>query len=453
MWKWIWLELGLLVLAACPSYAAVVTKVGNGDDGTDLEEVSPLSEGPIVLARAETIRLLEKLNVVGIAGLGLLLPDVSSTELYLVTSDSRAILTSDQGNFHADLSGRVYARTLAHPHAPTRFYPIALTLSIEQLVSLHLHEALHRALSSEIRENEGIVSQITLAMTSPGATYDQVAQTMEGLTPKRSSPHMFLPGDPTLGSTAGGFTERQSDHPSNVGLGFRQFFGSSPNFGVHRMYLLHSDLYPLAGPRSPLGFGIEGTLLATEKGNYVGPLGLSARYRAISSNDFDLGVWANVAFNTISSDDFKNSPFGRDVYTFGLSMRKSFEPFYVENFLGFCPAGQSGNSPDLLFFYGNTLNAKIRGGYRLGQFDLGAFVELHLGDYRVLNNGVSRDYGRFHILSLGPELAFVSGNISVGLSGRMIVNSNQGATFDYLGNLLGAGIAQGGIGLSVSMGF
>jgi len=76
----------------------------------------------------------------------------------------------DEGPFHVNLMGKVYARTFPEPHAATRFFPAAAKLDSEQLQALHIHEALHRALPDSVREDEAVVSEITLAPSATAAT-------------------------------------------------------------------------------------------------------------------------------------------------------------------------------------------------------------------------------------------------------------------------------------------
>ncbi len=68
--RFFWLALFFLNVCA---YAGP-NKIGNGDEGADLEGATSITTGPIVEARDQAIALLKKLNVEGVNGLGLLLP-------------------------------------------------------------------------------------------------------------------------------------------------------------------------------------------------------------------------------------------------------------------------------------------------------------------------------------------------------------------------------------------
>lgn len=69
------LALGLSQALAFTAQASV-TKVGNGDDGADLEALTPITSGPIFEARQRAVETAKKLNVIGVPGLGLLIPEL-----------------------------------------------------------------------------------------------------------------------------------------------------------------------------------------------------------------------------------------------------------------------------------------------------------------------------------------------------------------------------------------
>src|SRR5262245_41269243 len=93
----------LIVALILASFAEIscgaTTKVGNGDDGTDLEGFEEISSGPIVESRQKAAELLKKLDVHGISGLGLLIPEVEKAALYMAKRDVQANLDDDQGAF------------------------------------------------------------------------------------------------------------------------------------------------------------------------------------------------------------------------------------------------------------------------------------------------------------------------------------------------------------------
>src|SRR5262245_2740168 len=139
--KW---SMMLLFFAAATS-AASTTKVGNGDDGTDLEGATPITRGIIFETRAMAVANLKALNIQGVAGLGQVIPELERSDLLMCKADVAAMSTEGSWESSED-SKQVYARTFPEPHAPTRFFPAALKLSRDQLIALHTHEALHRAL-------------------------------------------------------------------------------------------------------------------------------------------------------------------------------------------------------------------------------------------------------------------------------------------------------------------
>lgn len=173
-----------LFLLAKVSHAAEVTsgvmaptRVGNGDDGTDLESAKKVESGILIETRADAMARIAKLNAQNVPGLGRLLVEIEKSEIFYVAHDVKP--TAESGSDGIERNAQVvFARTFPEPVAPTRFFAGALTLDREQLVALHIHEALHRALPSDLRENESTVSQLTLALSAPDSTHDRVQAAM-----------------------------------------------------------------------------------------------------------------------------------------------------------------------------------------------------------------------------------------------------------------------------------
>jgi hypothetical protein len=437
MSKRIWKLMAALSLGIAVS-AAAANKVGNGDDGTDLEDMQPLTSGPLAESRDRAVALLKRLDVGAVRGLGDLIPEVQHAELYLDKQDMTANQPVDEGTFHTNLNGFVYARTFPMPHAATRFFPVANGLDRGQMVALHIHEALHRALPANIREDEPVVTALTLAITSPDATNDRVRETAARYVSDSS-----LAGE-----------EEHFKQPSSIGYGYREFWRPNPpsNFRIARMHVLQSDLYPFGGANTPFGFGIRASFIQGPGGNQTGPLGLSAKLRLWSRRDFSVGIFGEASLNALSAEELKNSPFGRDVFTLGLSLRKDLRRFYIENYVSFDTAGKSKQTVGLITYqygYGGVVDAKIRGGYRLGAFELGAFTELHLASsFKVSGGAFEEDFGRYRILSAGPEISYTTEDYALGVQGRFLLDSTKNANFDFLGNLMGPGVSQGSIGIS-----
>ncbi len=429
------------------------TKVVNGDEGQDLEGAQAIQSGPIFESRQLAVNKLRGLNVSGIPGLGMLIPEVESSSLYLGRQDLRAILPEDQGTFHQSLTGRVYARTLAQPHSATRFFPIANKLELDQLVALHIHEGLHRALPISVRSDEGIVSKLTLSMTAPEATHDGVRDTVIAVIPMQD---LRLLSQDSLGRPP---EEEHFKKPSSLGYRLREF--QAPNrptqYRIDRMHSIHSVLYPFGGVNTPFGMGIEASAITGPKGSNLGPLGLSANLRVWSFRGFDVGLWGDVALNTLSAEELKNSPYGRDVLTLGISARKDLSLFYIENYLSVSFGGSTREKIGLIEYkheYGEVINTKIRAGFKFWKLDLGGVGEIHLADYMKVSGGsFTFNSGRYRIVSVGPECMFVSEDWSLSLFGRWIAGTTKDANFDFLGNLMGPGVSQGGVGVSVAIFF
>lgn len=444
-----------VLFALCASIAqAGPGRIGNpGDDGADLEGADPIKSGPIIEAREKALELVKGLGTESITGLGTLVPELEKSDLYLANRDVNAGLPEDQGGFHSDMRGLVFARTFTEPHAPTRFFPIAEKLSQDQLVALHIHEALHRALPASVRENEAAVAAITVAFASPNPSKDRVSAAVN---------RWFVPST-TQASSVQDIPERAlARTPSLLAYTLRNF--SAPKgpalYSVSRMHLIQSYLYPFGGEEASVGVGIEASLVSSgsgsDAGSRMGPLGVSTRMRLWSGRGFDIDAWGNISLNTLSADELKNSPVGRDVGSLGLAMRKDLRFFYVENILGYSFPG-SADYPigpyTYQYAYGGVVSASARAGTVIGPVEWGGFAEFALADYfRVSGPGLpSQDTGRYRVLTAGPEFSFRSGEFQAKLSGRWMVNASKDVNYDTLGNLLGQGMGQGGVSASLGV--
>ncbi len=459
---------GLLATVSLTAYAEGYVIVGNGDDGSDLEGVTKIETGLVVTARDKAVTLLEKLNVVGIPGLGNLVPEVQHSPLFIAKENVVSSLVSDRSNFHSDVSGKVFARTLAQPYASTRFFPISLKLEEAQLVALHIHEGLHRALPADYRQDENVVSEITLALTSPQASHDSVKEITQRLVRENdirySSPSLGGYGS-SLPSISGLGHERMS-RPSSVGYSLSQFWqgGASTFSSVNRLHVIHSDLYPFGGVDTPFGMGLQMSALeGPASGLQMGPLGIAARLRAWSIRDFEIGIFAQASVNLLSAKEKATSPVGRDVFTAGISMRKTIERFYVENFLSVTapgivaynfPSTFRGGGEYLTYDYGTSVNAKIRTGYRSNTVEIGGFIDLFVVDHFIISGrNFNQDTGRFKLVSIGPEASIRFDEVTVSIFGRHILSTDRDVNFDYLGNILQTGAALGSVGASVAVSF
>jgi hypothetical protein len=458
----------LYILATPIAATAATTKVGNGDDGSDLEGFSPITSGPIFESRAKAVAQLKKLNVQGIPGLGTLLPEVEKAELFMAKRDISANLNEDQGTFHTTFDGLVFARTFPEPHAPTRFFPTAKSLSEEQLIALHIHEGLHRSLPATIRENENKVAQLTLAMTSPGANHDTVRNFAAKQMPEnRSQTHSTTAStdnDYFDSQVAGGVSELYPipDHarvkrPSILGYTYQSFTQNheTDTQPVTVMQTLQSFLYPFGSDQNPVGIGIEVSMLKYRDESQLGPLGLSLRTRLWSVRGFDIGGWATYSLNTLSSDELKNSPYGRDVLSAGISIRRDIKNFYVENVIGVTSSGsveQKLAQSKITYKYGSVVSASVKAGARLGHFTAGGYGELLLSDnYQITAPNFEDSSGRYQIVGAGPDIAYEQDWWSLRIFGRQVVSSTKNANFTTLGNIMGKGSGQGSIGAQVSV--
>ncbi len=442
------------------------THVGNGDDGSDLESAAPLIQGPIVQAREAAVKTLKRLDIDTIYGLGTLIPEVENSKLFLSKQDIAAQQKEDLAVFHSDMRGLVFARTFPQSHAETRFFPIAEKLTEQQLIALHIHEALHRSLPEHLREDESIVTNITLAITSPASNHDRIRATMAKhipapkvvpaqLTATSSHPDEAgyrVSGNQSVTQVEDPIPENAAvKQPSLVGYSYRNY--SAPKgvalYPIKSMHVLQSFLYPFGNDRVPLGFGIEASMINLESETLTGPLSLSARMRLWSKRGFDIGAWGVASLNTLSAEELKRSPIGRDVSTVGLSMTKDINFFYVENLLSITFGSKSKSklsNYEYTYHYGNVINADIHAGARIKKLKIGGFVGFGLADYfKVDGPDFAYDTGRYRLVTVGPEVVWREKDFSVSLTGRFMANSSKEVNFDQLGNIMGQGVGQGSV--------
>jgi hypothetical protein len=431
----------LVLVFSMGTASAAVTKVGNADDGSDLENLTEIKSGPIYETRKLAVERLEKLNVNGIAGLGMLLPEVKRTKLYMASKNSPIRDDEVGGIFHTDLRGLAFARTFAEPHAATRFYPVAKTLKEDQLIALHIHEALHRALPQAYRHDENLITKLTMAMVSPDANHDRVKR----IAKKQMGEYSLARSGPD-----GSVITRQS----MLSYSFQTFTTNSDYADYDAMHELYSVVFPFGGFLTPVGIGLGMSLLSGGGDSQMGPLTFRAQSKIGESKRFEFGGWIQAAMHTLSDAEMKNSLVGRDVYTFGLSARRDMGKIYLENRFSYSLPGRAKKHADgttTEFNFGDTVQATVHLGSRYEELQFGAYGEIvRAGSFKVKPEGGDETvYGRYHIVAAGPELSYHFKDFTFTLFGRFLVTSTKDADFEYLGNVLGQGLGQGSIGLTL----
>jgi hypothetical protein len=224
------------------------------------------------------------------------------------------------------------------------------------------------------------------------------------------------------------------------------------------MHVLRSFLYPFGGRFDSFGFGIQAALIHQPTATILGPLGLSARMRLWSGRGFDISAWGTASLNTLSAAELKNSPFGRDVYTLGLEMRKDLRFFYVENILAYSAPGTASEKLGRVSYthkYGGVINAAVHAGASLSIVKAGAFAEIDLADYYQFEGGAfgKFDSGRYRLVSVGPEAVVRLGDVAIGAYGKFLISSPKDVDYNMLGNLMGPGAGQASLGARASYHF
>lgn len=427
-----------LMLIATTAMAST-TKVGNGDDGSDLEGLIKITSGPIAESRTKAVAQLKALNIQGIAGLGQLLPELERTDLLMAGQDVQPL--SSEGSWEAsDDRKKVFARTFAEAHAPTRFFPATLSLNQDQLIALHTHEALHRALPPDVRENEEKVAILTMAITSPSATFDRVNQfaktvifgeSFEASKVAAGSNTSALPESIELPPAKK--TEVLFQHTTSAGY----FSQPSSLINIERLSAEFSpfDVLPFKKRAIEPRVRAEGTLINETgmQGYRMGPLSLYSK-APITFRSVTAGPLVNLHLKSLEVSYGENNAYDRDVYTVGgfveADKPASFSSYTVTYTLGgkgrLVTPYWSGDGQSYQSKFGPIWSLYGRQALKFGRFYLGALAELHHSD------------DSFTLLRAGPEIKAKFGRTTLGLGGMLMFNRQDHSLTD-LGDFAGHG--------------
>lgn len=433
------------------------TKVGNADTGSDLEKLELITTGVLISTRDRAVELCQKQRTDQISGLSLLIPELQKAEIYLNNQNVSPILDSDHKTETSQDGRFVYARTFAEPHAAVRFFPAALMLSEEQLVQLHIHEALHRALPASIRQSEAVVSELTLALTSQDGSRDRteaiLARVLNSEESQSNSQKLSSSDFQSIAPT------EKLKKPSSFVYSYEAFSLTDsdrdllPLTGMHR---IKSLLYPFGDNASVRGLGIQFSYLNFEEQNFVGPLAISANTLFATWRGFDIEGFAEGALYTLSADELKNLPKVRDTMTLGLSLKKEAESFYTANYLAITPGGESkykiGNT-DYIETYQAIVNARIEAGIRYDSVNLGIMGDFLLTEgsqVRAKNGTFSTERERIRAIRFGPHLGYRYKNLQAQVFAQTLLDRTPGYTLSDFGNVMGLGAGVSSVGGSLT---
>lgn len=444
-------KLGIFLILICIEMAyASPTKVGNGDAGGDLEQMEKVTAGILISTRDAAITLLQAQKIENIKGLSRLIPELQKADIYLAqTNVSPVLKTDNQEEISAD--GRfVYARTFAEPLAPVRFFPAAMLLTEKQLVNLHIHEALHRSLPPEINQNESAVSEITLALTSEGASYDRTNAVVEKYLASAST-NTAVAGSTSLGISAFAKVIQPTERlktPSYFGYSYTAFDLADEDkvfLPVTGMHSIGSLLYPFGEESSVKGLGLHFSYLNLEGKNLVGPLGVSLNYLFATWRGFDVEGFGRVSLYSLSEEELKNLPKTRDNLTVGLSIKRDAPTFYTENFISITSGGEKkfkiGNVA-YIEDYRPVIDARFEVGKKVGALSVGVF-----GDFLLTEGSVVRsrdglfesERERVRAIKVGPRLGYQWNNVHVQVAAQSLIDKTPGYSMTEFGDLMGVG--------------
>lgn len=440
----------LILFSLCFSQSVIAgpVRIGNGDDGEDLQSFELLSEGPIVEARAKALTLVRELGVNRIEGLGNLIPELEYTKLYMTKKGLTTRELLELGAFKDDASGLIYARTMPEPYAPTRFFPASQNLNETQLIALHIHEALHRALPGQLREREDVASEITQAITAPETSLDRVSRVVRSYAAPTQSPLLMSQAPAVVVPK-----KSRLHNPSRLGMEYRRFSVEETNklnsLDIQGLYVLSSHLYPFGVNDKAIGVGFDLSMVETKNDRFMGPLSLSGRYQVWTQRDFDLELFGEFNMNTLSRDELKNSNLGRDTTRFGLTLATRRDWFFVENDFSYTAGSESEEELGNIKYnyeFGEILGINLRTGFHYKSVMIGGFGEVLLSDnFKIKSSDFVEETGRNRVISWGPFIEYRRSNFSLALKGRFLLDSSIGEDYDFLANLMGYGVGRGSI--------
>lgn len=409
----------LLFLAFFYSFSCLAgpTVVGNGDDGSDLENFKEIKSGKIKAARDEAIKVLNRLHTAGIPHLGNLLPELENSKLYMVDRNISPDRMQELGAFHSGSQKLVYARTIPRPYAVTRFFAVANELDLNQLIALHIHEALHRSLPERFREDEKIVSDITLAIVTPLATHDQVAS----ITKKN------------IDNFTGKIKSHFLQHNSNINIVIKNTTDSSASGQfepIKQSYSLINRIYPFDNKWSLLGLGVDLNYISNRQHSLLTTLGFYASIDLFTLRGFDISfysLWSRDLGNATSISDYAMA---RDSLKNGLVFKKRSGPLEITNKIEYQwqrDDKRSFNGTDYQFSLGSVTKIDTEFLYQQKTLSFGPFAKLYLiGSSRQNQQPES---GRSSVFALGPKLIHKLGDFKYELNYHHVLDSGKDNNF------------------------
>lgn len=452
-----------IVLSATSSFATT-TRVGNGDDGRDLEALTPITSGPIFTSRAKAVSAMKSLGVTGIPGLSALIPEIERTDLLLASADTLPTTEQPGSPEVSDDAKKVFARTFAEPYAATRFFPAAEQLSEAQLISLHVHEALHRALPAQIREDENVVSHITLALTSPGANYDR-GRSVTGLYVKPVPEPATQVAAGSLKTELAPVTTPRTRTQISYELGLPTYetltFNSSGSLQTLE-FVTSLAVFQRVGPvnvepvlriRSKAYEMMTAPILGgTTSVDLQGRIGIDEQKAVVPFVRYTLGE--RSAYESIP---------GRDVLTIGAYYNVDSARRYLNSNVSYAfgsrQESDSRGSYDMQF--GGVFSLVASAGFKIGKFRLGGIGELYSSSgmskrFEVWQNGKTAteqqaSTGSLRSILLGPEIGFQSRRFKLNTYAKWVL-SGTGDLALY-GDFMDHGLGAGQLGTSMALAF
>lgn len=451
----------LITLFFSYSYAAASgVRVGNGNDGRDLENLSLVKAGILIETQKLALEKLQAVQTDQIEYLGNLTQELATSEIYLSSVAAKNYGT-EVHQIDGQMDDTIYARTFAEPGAATRFFPQALMLSPQQLVALHIHEALHRALPFGVNKNETVVAQITRAIVDPNATPEKIKLIANDTIKEGIA---IVKHDKSVANPASSYslrTVKQSLHKTP------HFGGSSLRFSktyftdskISESQFQSMDMVSIRygdeiSDTQLLVAGLDFTQIKTDQMSAVGPLRFVGDLQFAAESDLNLRLGLRSTMNSMSTEEVKTTPIGRDSTTVvGTASFVRDNSVFIEADLALTSGSnkkQKIGNVEYNFEYGNMRTIGLNFGWFNKSLETSLRGELQVMDnYKVSGGAFATETGPLRVLKFGPSLLYRYQNFELSAQYLPISGATKDLSLEWMGDVFGAGANQGGMTMGV----
>lgn len=328
-------------------------------------------------------------------------------------------------------------------------------------MALHIHEALHRALPLGVNRNETVVAQITRAIVDPNSTPEKLkliaAESMkDGIA--------VVKQDKSIANPASSYslrTVKQSLHKTP------HFGGSSLRFTktiftdsktsesqFDSMDMVSIRYGDEISDTNLIVAGLDFTQIRTEETSAVGPLRFVGDIQFPAESDLNLRLGLRSTMNSMSTEEVKTTPIGRDSTTFvGTASFVRDNSVFIEADLALTSGSnkkQTIGKVEYFFEYGNMRTIGMNFGWFSKSLEASVRGELQVMDnYKVSGGAFKTETGPLRVLKFGPSLLYRYQSMELYAQYLPISGATKDLSLEWMGDVFGAGANQGGMTMGV----